>query len=44
MQMYRDFLLRQADSAGLNYWAKQIEQGSMSREQVGPSFNASAEF
>jgi hypothetical protein len=44
MQMYRDFLFREADTAGLNYWVNQIEQGGMSRAQVAASFLASSEF
>jgi len=44
MQMYRDFLFREADTTGLNYWVKQIEQGGMSREQVAASFLVSTEF
>ncbi|MBR7748507.1 DUF4214 domain-containing protein, partial [Undibacterium baiyunense] len=44
MQMYRDFLFREADSAGLNYWVQQIEQAGMSRAKVAASFLASNEF
>ena len=44
MQMYRDFLFREADTAGLNYWVQQIEQAGMSRAKVAASFLASNEF
>ncbi|MFZ6872264.1 DUF4347 domain-containing protein [Undibacterium sp. Di27W] len=44
MQLYRDVLFREADTAGLQYWQGQIDTGKMSRAQVAASFMESSEF
>jgi hypothetical protein len=44
MQLYRDFLFREAEPDGLRYWIDRIDSGSMSREQVTSSFLDSIEF
>ena len=44
MQLYRDFLFREAEPDGLRYWMDRIDSGSMSREQVTASFLDSTEF
>ncbi|BBB67568.1 hypothetical protein UNDYM_3315 [Undibacterium sp. YM2] len=44
MQLYRDVLFREADTAGVQYWQGQIDSGKMSRAQVAASFMESAEF
>ncbi len=44
MQLYRDVLFREADTAGVQYWQQQIDSGKMSRAQVAASFMESAEF
>ncbi|PXX39890.1 DUF4214 domain-containing protein, partial [Undibacterium pigrum] len=44
MQLYRDVLFREADTAGLQYWQGQIETGKMSRAQMAASFMESVEF
>ncbi|MBI1772817.1 MAG: DUF4214 domain-containing protein [Burkholderiales bacterium] len=44
MQLYRDVLFREADTAGAQYWLGQIDSGKMSRAQVAASFMESAEF
>ena len=44
MQLYRDVLFREADTAGLQYWQQQIDAGKMTRAQVAASFMASPEF
>ncbi|MBI3729453.1 MAG: DUF4214 domain-containing protein, partial [Burkholderiales bacterium] len=44
MQLYRDVLFREADTAGAQYWQGQIDSGKMSRAQVAASFMESAEF
>ena len=44
MQLYRDVLFREADTAGLQYWQQQIDTGKMTRAQVAASFMASPEF
>jgi hypothetical protein len=43
-QQYRDFLNREADSAGLQYWVNRIDSGAMTRAQVIESFFWSEEF
>ncbi|MFC0351724.1 DUF4214 domain-containing protein, partial [Undibacterium danionis] len=44
MQLYRDFLFREAEPAGLRYWMERIDSGSMNREQVTAAFLVSTEF
>lgn len=44
MQLYRDVLFREADTAGVQYWQQQLDSGKMSRAQVAASFMESAEF
>ncbi|MFZ6723806.1 DUF4214 domain-containing protein, partial [Undibacterium sp. Ji49W] len=44
MQLYRDVLFREADTAGVQYWQQQIDSGKMTRAQVAASFMASSEF
>jgi len=44
MQLYRDFLFREAEPEGLRYWMDRIDSGAMSREQVTASFLQSTEF
>ena len=44
MQLYRDVLFREADTAGQQYWQQQIDTGKMTRAQVAASFMASPEF
>jgi len=43
-QLYRDFLNREADPEGLQYWVNQIDSGAMTRAQVIESFFWSEEF
>jgi len=43
-QQYRDFLNREADSGGLNYWVNIIDSGTMTKAQVIESFFWSQEF
>ncbi|MES2105518.1 MAG: DUF4347 domain-containing protein [Pseudomonadota bacterium] len=44
MQLYRDVLSREADTAGLKYWMSQIDSGAMTHAQVAAAFIASSEF
>ncbi|MGC9457622.1 MAG: DUF4214 domain-containing protein [Halothiobacillaceae bacterium] len=43
-QQYRDFLGREGDQAGVDYWAQAISSGAIARENVVLSFFLSAEF
>jgi hypothetical protein len=43
-QQYRDFLNREAEPAGLQYWVNIIDSGAMTRAQVIESFFWSEEF
>jgi hypothetical protein len=43
-QQYRDFLNREAEPAGLQYWVNIIDSGAMTRAQVIDSFFWSEEF
>ncbi len=43
-QQYRDFLNRETDTAGLQYWVNMIDSGAMTRAQVIESFFWSEEF
>jgi hypothetical protein len=43
-QQYRDFLNREADSGGLQYWVNLIDTGAMTKAQVIESFFWSQEF
>ena len=43
-QQYRDFLNREADAGGLQYWVNIIDSGAMTRAQVIDSFFWSEEF
>ena len=42
--LYRTFLDREYDSAGLYYWLNNLNSGSMTRDQVLLGFSCSAEF
>lgn len=44
MQQYRDFLGREGDSGGIEFWTNQIAGGHQSRGQVVESFFNSREF
>ncbi len=44
MQQYRDFLGREAETAGLNGWTGALNAGTQTREQVIQSFFGSQEF
>jgi len=43
-QVYRDFLNREADQAGLDYWVNGIDAGLLTRAECVESFLLSAEF
>ena len=43
-QQYRDFLNREADSIGLQYWVNMLNSGAMTKAQVIDSFLGSQEF
>ena len=43
-QQYRDFLNREADSVGLQYWVDVLNSGTMTKAQVIDSFLGSQEF
>ena len=43
-QVYRDFLGREADSGGLNYWAEQLNGGFVTRAELVEQYLLSAEF
>ncbi|HUR20443.1 MAG TPA: DUF4214 domain-containing protein [Vicinamibacterales bacterium] len=43
-QQYRDFLAREGDADGLNYWATSLGNGSNTRAQMIQGFLDSAEF
>lgn len=42
--LYRTFLDREYDAAGLRYWKNNLNSGAMTREQVLRGFSESAEF
>jgi hypothetical protein len=44
MQQYRDFLGREGDSGGINFWTDRINTAANTRAQVVESFFNSAEF
>ncbi len=44
MQQYRDFLAREGDAGGINFWASQVSGGTATRAQVIESFFSSPEF
>ena len=44
MQQYRDFLAREGDAAGIDYWASALNAGSAPRNQMIDQFFNSAEF
>jgi hypothetical protein len=44
MQQYRDFLAREGDVDGINFWANQVAAGYQTRAQVIESFFNSVEF
>ncbi|WP_162059512.1 DUF4347 domain-containing protein [Undibacterium sp. KW1] len=44
MQLYRDVLFREGDTAGITYWQQQIDSGHLNRTQVAASMLASTEF
>jgi alpha-tubulin suppressor-like RCC1 family protein len=44
MQIYRDFLNREGDDAGINFWAGEIAAGRQSRVSMAETFFNSAEF
>ena len=44
MQLYRDVLFREGDTAGITYWQQQIDTGHLNRAQVAASMLASTEF
>nr|WP_224742628.1 DUF4214 domain-containing protein [Stutzerimonas kunmingensis] len=44
LQLYRDFLFREAEADGLTYWMQQIDAGLMTRSEVAVSFLDSVEF
>ncbi|CAO1661561.1 Endonuclease/exonuclease/phosphatase [Halomonas sp. NYA30] len=42
--LYRDFLLREPDEAGVNYWADRLDSGEFNADSVINSMMASTEF
>lgn len=44
MQQYRDFLGREGDAGGVNYWGSQVQSNAQTRAQVVTGFFNSAEF
>lgn len=44
LQLYRDFLFREAETDGLNYWMGQIDAGQLTRTEVASLFLDSLEF
>jgi Domain of unknown function (DUF4214) len=44
MQQYRDFLGREGDVGGVNYWGSQVQTNAQTRAQVVTGFFNSAEF
>ena len=44
MQQYRDFLGREGDTGGVDFWTQQLANGSQSRSQMAETFFNSAEF
>jgi Domain of unknown function (DUF4214) len=44
MQMYRDFLTREGDAAGVNFWVGRIDRGERSRAQMAEEYVNSNEF
>jgi hypothetical protein len=43
-QQYRDFLSREADADGLNFWTGALNSGTLTRAQMAEAFFNSAEF
>ena len=43
-QVYQDFLNRAPDTEGLNYWANQLEAGTLERSELVEQYLVSAEF
>jgi photosystem II stability/assembly factor-like uncharacterized protein len=44
MQMYRDFLTREGDAGGINFWVGRINRGERSRAQMAEEYVNSQEF
>src|SRR5690606_32071270 len=44
MQLYRDFLYREAEPEGLAYWQARLDSGELSREVVAYTFLFASEF
>ena len=44
MQQYRDFLGREGDPGGINYWSNQVASGALSRSKVVEAYFSSPEF
>lgn len=44
MQQYRDFLRREGDRGGIDYWTGQVRTGAITRESTIASFLAAPEF
>ncbi|MFZ4626474.1 MAG: DUF4214 domain-containing protein [Rhodoferax sp.] len=44
MQLYRDILYREGETAGIQYWQNQIDTGHLNRSQVAVLFLDSPEF
>ena len=44
MQQYRDFLGREGDAGGVNYWGTQVQSNAQTRAQVVSGFFNSTEF
>jgi hypothetical protein len=44
MQQYRDFLGREGEAAGVDFWTGRVASGAVARQQVIESFFGSAEF
>jgi len=44
MQQYRDFLGREGDAAGVDYWTNQLATGAQTRAQMAETFFTSPEF
>jgi monoamine oxidase len=44
MQMYRDFLTREGDAAGVDFWVGRIDRGERTRAQMAEEYVNSQEF
>ena len=44
MQLYRDFLYREAEPEGLAYWQARLDSGELTREDVAHTFLFASEF